>query len=45
MFPDYGLSYECRRAFTFDHLVPVELGTEQFGVIDDRWDLLYLSLR
>jgi len=39
MFREYGLPHERWRDFTVDHLVPIELGGEPFGVLDGRWDL------
>jgi len=39
MFREYGVPHERWRNFTVDHLVPIELGGEPFGVIDGRWDL------
>jgi len=38
-FREYGLPNERWRNFTVDHLVPIELGGEPFGVVDGRWDL------
>ncbi len=39
MFREYGVPHERWRGFTVDHLVPIELGGEPFGVVDGRWDL------
>ncbi len=38
MFREYGLAHARWRDFTVDHLVPIELGDEAFGVIGGRWD-------
>lgn len=39
MFREYGIPHERWRDFTVDHLVPIELGGEPFGLVDGRWDL------
>ncbi len=39
MFHEYGVPHERWRNFTVDHLVPIELGGEPFGIVDGRWDL------
>jgi len=39
MFREYGLPHARWRDFTVDHLVPIELGGEPFGVIGGRRDL------
>jgi len=39
MFREYGIPHSLWREYTVDHLVPIELGGEPFGVLDGRWDL------
>lgn len=39
MFREYGIPHERWRDFTVDHLVPIELGGEPFGIVDGHYDL------
>jgi hypothetical protein len=39
IFHEYGIPHDIWRDYTVDHLIPIELGGEPFGMIGDSWDL------